>query len=70
MKNGDGCFAMSLDWDYSNRTQYQNQCLGNLQKNQQRFNVTLKKPTYSPGGYGSKAQQMASVDDSPALPPA
>ena len=44
-------------------------------KNLKRFNVILKRPTYSPGGYvapiyGSKAQQMVNVDDSAPLSPA
>ena len=76
IKTGDGSkyLGMSLEWDYINRT-VSKSMPGHLAKNLQRFNVILKKPTYSPGGYvapiyGSKAQQMASVDDSPTLPPA
>jgi hypothetical protein len=45
---------------------------GYLAKNLKRFNVILKRPTYSPGGYvapvyGSRAQQLVSVDDSAPL---
>ena len=45
-----------------------------LAKNLKRFNVILKRPTYSPGGYvapiyGSKAQQMVNLDDSAPLSP-
>jgi hypothetical protein len=46
---------------------------GHLEKNRKRFNVILKRPTtYTPGGYiapvyGSKAQQMVAIDDSPPL---
>ena len=76
IKTGDGSkyLGMSLEWDYINRT-VSKSMPGHLAKNLQRFNVILKKPTYSPGGYvapiyDSKAQQMASVEDSPALPPA
>ena len=47
---------------------------GHLAKNLKRFNVILKRPTYTPGGYvapqyGSKAQQMAVVDESAPLTP-
>ena len=76
IKTGDGSkyLGMSLEWDYNRRT-VSKSMPGHLAKNLKRFNVILKKPTYSPGGYvapiyGSKAQQMTTVDDSPPLSPA
>jgi len=75
IKTGDGSkyLGMSLEWDYNRRT-VSKSMPGHLAKNLKRFNVVLKKPTYSPGGYvapiyGSKAQQMITVDDSPPLSP-
>jgi hypothetical protein len=54
-------------YDYNRRT-VSKSMPGHLAKNLKRFNVILKRPTYSPGGYvapiyGSKAQQMTTVDD-------
>ena len=62
---------MTLDWDYRNRS-VSKSMPGHLEKNLKRFNVILKRPTYTPGGYiapvyGSKAQQMVAIDDSPPL---
>ena len=72
---GDGSKypGMTLEWDYRNRT-VSKSMPGHLAKNLKRFNVILKRPTYTPGGYvapqyGSKAQQMAVVDESAPLTP-
>jgi hypothetical protein len=74
IKTGDGSkyLGMTLDWDYRTRS-VSKSMPGHLEKNLKRFNVILKRPTYTPGGYiapvyGSKAQQqMVAIDDSPPL---
>ena len=73
IKTGDGTkyLGITLSWDYTHRTVAKS-TPGHLAKNLKRFNLQLHKPRYSPGGYippqyGTKAQQMAHVDDSPPL---
>ena len=73
IKTGDGTkyLGLTLEWDYKHRTVAKSMP-GHLAKNLKRFNVILKRPTYSPGGYvapvyGSRAQQLVSVDDSAPL---
>jgi len=72
--NGSKYLGMTLECDYLRDT-VSKSMPGHLAKNLKRFNVILKRPTYSPGGYvapiyGSKAQQMVNVDDFAPLSPA
>lgn len=76
IKTGDGSkyLGLTLEWDYHNRSVAKSMP-GHLAKNLKRFNVILKRPTYTPGGYvapvyGSKAQQMVAEDESTSLGPA
>jgi hypothetical protein len=50
IKTGDGFkyLSMTLDWDYRNRSVSKSMPV-NLEKNLKRFNVILKRPTYTPG---------------------
>jgi hypothetical protein len=52
IKTGDGTkyLGMTLKWDYIHRTVAKSMP-GHLAKNLKRFNVILKRPTYSPWGY-------------------
>jgi len=51
IKTGDGTkyLGLTLEWDYKHRTVAKSMP-GHLAKNLKRFNVILKRPTYSPGG--------------------
>ena len=73
IKVGDGSkyLGIELEWDYEKRTVTKSMPK-HLAQGLNRFGVILRKPHYSPGGYvapvyGSRAQQMADVDDSPLL---
>ena len=71
--NGSKYLGMTLEWDYPRGT-VSKSMPGHLARNLKHFNVILKRPTYSPGGYvapiyGSKAQQMVNLDDSAPLSP-
>ena len=73
--SGDGSkyLGMILEWNYRNRT-VSKSMPGHLAKDLKRFNVMLKRPTYTSGGYvatqyGYKVQQMAVVDEFAPLTP-
>eukprot|EP01036_Dinobryon_divergens_P045964 gene45964-61445_t len=73
IKVGDGSkyLGIELEWDYEKRTVAKSMPK-HLAQGLKRFNVLLRKPHYSPGGYvapvyGSRAQQMVAVDESPLL---